>query len=181
MDGQPPGYSKASRFRPAVSPAERAGRLCFVRRSAAGARCRVKFLTSRKIFDGEPRLRPASAACFAKLPWPRTCTERRRVIAMSPKPKSVPTSTASPPASGPPAAIDRFSDVVVTVEARLEERLMDFASLKNVAPGVVMPLRRPAGDTLDVYVDNVRFASAEVVVIEDRLALRITEIEGLES
>ena len=100
---------------------------------------------------------------------------------MSPKPKSVPTSTASPPASGPPAAIDRFSDVVVTVEARLEERLMDFASLKNVAPGVVMPLRRPAGDTLDVYVDNVRFASAEVVVIEDRLALRITEIEGLES
>jgi flagellar motor switch protein FliN/FliY len=100
---------------------------------------------------------------------------------MSPKPKIAPTPTVSPQASGSPAAIDRFSDVVVAVEARLGERLMDFASLKNVAPGVVIPLHRVAGDTLDVYVGNVHFASAEVVVIEDRLALRITEIEGLES
>ena len=102
-------------------------------------------------------------------------------IAMSPKPKSAPTSPVTPQPSGPPAAIERFSDVFVTVEARLEERLMDLAALKNVSPGFILPLRRAAGDTLDVYVGNVRFAAAEVVVIEDRLALRLTEIEGLES
>jgi flagellar motor switch protein FliN/FliY len=87
----------------------------------------------------------------------------------------------SPQPGGSLASIERFADVAVIFEARLEERLMDFSSLRNIAPGFVLPLRRAAGDTVDVYVGNVRFASAEVVVIEDRLALRITEIEGLES
>jgi flagellar motor switch protein FliN/FliY len=104
-----------------------------------------------------------------------------QVDTMSPKPKSVPAVPISPPPGGSPAAIERFADVSVLIEARLEERLMDFSSLRRIAPGFVLPLRRAAGDTVDVYIGNVRFASAEVVVIEDRLALRITEIEGLEA
>jgi flagellar motor switch protein FliN/FliY len=78
------------------------------------------------------------------------------------------------------ASMDNFSDISVGVEARFEERLMDVRDVRAIQPGVVIALSHPAGETLSVCVGNVRLASAEVVVIEDRLALRITEIGRLD-
>jgi flagellar motor switch protein FliN/FliY len=75
---------------------------------------------------------------------------------------------------------DTYSDIPVTLEARFEERLMDVRDVLAVHPGAIIPINRPAGETLSVCVDNVRLGSAEVVVIEDRLALRITEFERLD-
>jgi flagellar motor switch protein FliN len=77
--------------------------------------------------------------------------------------------------AGPEERIDELLDVPLTIEARFEDRLMTLDELRKVQAGAVVPLRRAAGETLDVYVGNVRLASAEVVVIEDRLTLRITE------
>jgi flagellar motor switch protein FliN/FliY len=74
--------------------------------------------------------------------------------------------------------IDSFADVPVVVEAHFEERMMDLRDVLAIRPGAVVPLNRPAGETLRVYVGNVFLASAEVIVIEDRLALRITEFEA---
>jgi flagellar motor switch protein FliN/FliY len=78
-------------------------------------------------------------------------------------------------------SVNGFADICVTVEARFEERLMDLRDVLAIQPGVVIPLNRAAGETLNVCVGNVCLASAEVVVIEDRLALRITEIGRLDS
>ena len=80
-----------------------------------------------------------------------------------------------------PEAINKMRDIPVTIEARLDERLLDVEKLSSLALGSVLPLYKPAGETLEVYVENVRLASAEVVVIEDRLALRITAIGGIEA
>ena len=77
--------------------------------------------------------------------------------------------------------IDSFSDISVPVEGRLEERLMNVRDVLAVRPGAVIPLHRAAGETLRVYVGNVHIASAEVIVIEDHLALRITEFERLDA
>jgi flagellar motor switch protein FliN/FliY len=82
---------------------------------------------------------------------------------------------------GTPESTDSVADITVAVEARFEERLMDIRDVLAIRPGVVIPLGRPAGETLSFCVGNVRLASAEVVVIEDRLALRITEFERLDS
>ncbi|HUI57581.1 MAG TPA: FliM/FliN family flagellar motor C-terminal domain-containing protein [Bryobacteraceae bacterium] len=76
--------------------------------------------------------------------------------------------------------IDQFWDIPVTIEAQVDERMMELDEVRKIEPGDVIALQRVAGETLDVYVGNVRFAVAEVVVIEDTLALRITEFEGLE-
>jgi len=73
--------------------------------------------------------------------------------------------------------IESFRDIPVVVEARFEECLMDVREVLAIQPGAVIPLGRPAGETLSVYIGNVALASAEVIVIEDRLALRITEFE----
>ena len=74
--------------------------------------------------------------------------------------------------------IDSFADVLVHVEAHFEERMMDVREVLAITAGTVIPLNRPAGETLRVYVGNMFLASAEVIVIEDRLALRITEFEA---
>jgi flagellar motor switch/type III secretory pathway protein FliN len=58
---------------------------------------------------------------------------------------------------------------------------MDVREVLAVRPGAVIPLHRAAGETLRVYVGNVFIASAEVIVIEDHLALRITEFERLDA
>ena len=75
-----------------------------------------------------------------------------------------------------PESLDNFGDIAVTIEARFEECLMDLHDVLAIRPGAVIPFNRPAGETLSVCVGNVTLASAEVVVIEDRLALRVTEI-----
>lgn len=78
-------------------------------------------------------------------------------------------------------ALDSLADVSVAVEAHFEERMMDLREVLAIRPGSVIALDRPAGETLSVYVGNVLLASAEVIVIEDHLALRITEFERLDS
>jgi flagellar motor switch protein FliN len=77
--------------------------------------------------------------------------------------------------------IDSFSDITLPVEGRFEERLMNVQDVLAFRPGAVIPMHRAAGETLRVYVDNVLLASAEVIVIEDHLALRITEFERLDA
>jgi flagellar motor switch protein FliN/FliY len=74
--------------------------------------------------------------------------------------------------------MDSFADIAVVVEAHFEERMMDLRDVLALTPGTVIALNRPAGETLRVYVDDVFIASAEVIVIEDHLALRITEFEA---
>jgi flagellar motor switch protein FliN/FliY len=88
---------------------------------------------------------------------------------MAPKPESTPQK------------MDSFADIPVVVEAHFEERLMDLREILAMGPGHVILLTRPAGETLRVYVGNVFLGSAEVVVIEDHLALRITEFERLDA
>ncbi len=85
------------------------------------------------------------------------------------------------PRPRPIERIDAWSDIPVTIEARLDERLLDVRTILAMRPDTVTPLNRPAGETLAVFVGNVFLASAEVIVIEEHLALRITEFERLES
>jgi flagellar motor switch protein FliN/FliY len=80
-----------------------------------------------------------------------------------------------------PEIIDSFSDISVSVEGRFEDRLMDVPNVLAIRPGAVIPLHRAAGETLTVYVGDVAVASAEVIVIDERLALRITEFERLDA
>ncbi len=88
------------------------------------------------------------------------------------------------PTEGQPGGIyermDSLADIPIVVEAHFEDRMMDLREVLAIRPGAVIPLNRPAGETLRVHVGNVPLASAEVIVIEDHLALRITEIERLD-
>ena len=80
----------------------------------------------------------------------------------------------------PPGDIEQFSNIPVTVEARFHQRLMDLRDVLAIQPGAVISLDQAAGETLSVFVANVLLASAEVLVVEEQLAIRITEFRRAE-
>jgi len=75
------------------------------------------------------------------------------------------------------SATDAFGHLPVTVDVRVGCRDLTLDELLQLEVGSVIALGRPAGETLEVRVGNVSLASAEVVAIEDRLAVRITDFQ----
>jgi flagellar motor switch protein FliN/FliY len=65
----------------------------------------------------------------------------------------------------------------VTVEVRVGGRDLTLDELLQLEVGSIIALDRPAGETLEVRVGNISLASAEVMAIEDRMAVRITDFE----
>jgi flagellar motor switch protein FliN/FliY len=74
-------------------------------------------------------------------------------------------------------ALDTMANLPVTVEVRIGKRVLPVSEIAGLGINATVTLDKPAGETLDVYVGNLRLASAEVVVIEDRLAVRITRLD----
>ena len=75
--------------------------------------------------------------------------------------------------------IHSFRDVPVVIEVRIGQRTASVQELASIGNGSVVLLDKPAGETLDLYVGNIRLASVEVVVVDDRLSVRLTEFDTL--
>lgn len=76
-----------------------------------------------------------------------------------------------------PDRIDQFADLSVPMEVRVGQCSLTLKELCLLLEGSVLPLDKPVGETLDLFVGNVRLASGEVVILEDRMAVRITEFD----
>ncbi len=91
-------------------------------------------------------------------------------------PAAVPPST--PPASLP---LQRFYDVNVTVSVELGRTELPLGELLQLGPKAVVELNRSVSEMVDVMAQGIRIARGEVVVVEDRYAVRITHIENSHS
>ena len=67
-------------------------------------------------------------------------------------------------------------DVPVNISAVLGKANMTVASLLKLNAGSVLELDRKVGEAIDIYVNNRLIARGEVVVVEDRLGVTMTEI-----
>ena len=72
--------------------------------------------------------------------------------------------------------IDSFADVPVAVEVRLGCRPITLEDIAKLEAGSIVPLDRAAGETFDVFVGDLLLATAEVVIVEGSLAIRITDL-----
>jgi len=72
--------------------------------------------------------------------------------------------------------VDALADVPVVVEVRLGGRGATLEEIARLGIGDIIPLGKPAGQALDVFAGNLLLASAEPMLVEDRLAIRITDI-----
>jgi flagellar motor switch protein FliN len=76
--------------------------------------------------------------------------------------------------SGTP--IDYLLDVTVTMTAELGHTTMPLGDVLKLGVGSVVELDRFVGELVDLAVKGVLLARGEVVVVEDRFAIRIKEI-----
>ena len=74
--------------------------------------------------------------------------------------------------------LSRFYDVKVKITAELGRMTMPLGELMELGPGSVLELDRTVSDWVDVVAQGVRIASGEVVVVNDRYGIRITEIDA---
>jgi flagellar motor switch protein FliN/FliY len=72
--------------------------------------------------------------------------------------------------------LEAVFDVPVQVSAVLGRARMDVGQLLKLGPGSVLELDRRVGEAIDIYVNNRLVARGEVVLVEDKLGVTMTEI-----
>ncbi|MHC8509100.1 MAG: flagellar motor switch protein FliN [Rhodospirillales bacterium] len=72
--------------------------------------------------------------------------------------------------------LEAVYDIPVTVSAVLGKSTMQVSQLLKLGRGAVVELDRKVGEAIDIYVNNRLVARGEVVVVEDRLGITMTEI-----
>ena len=72
--------------------------------------------------------------------------------------------------------LDAVYDIPVQVSAVLGKATMQVSQLLKLGRGAVVELDRKVGEAIDIYVNNRLVARGEVVVVEDRLGVTMTEI-----
>jgi flagellar motor switch protein FliN/FliY len=92
------------------------------------------------------------------------------------------TPSESEPQAGPDALeqgaaqLAPVYDVPVNIQAVLGRSYLDVASLLRLSRGSVIELDRKVGEAIDIYVNNRLVARGEVVVVDERLGVTMTEI-----
>ena len=72
--------------------------------------------------------------------------------------------------------LDAIYDVPVQISVVLGKTIMPVNQLLKLGRGAVVELDRKVGEAIDVYVNNRLVARGEVVVVDDRLGVTMTEI-----
>jgi len=80
----------------------------------------------------------------------------------------------APQGAGP--SLDLVLDITMPVTVELGRARMTVRELLALRTGSVVQLDRIAGEPIDLFVRDVRFARGEVVVVDNNFGLRITEI-----
>jgi flagellar motor switch protein FliN/FliY len=74
------------------------------------------------------------------------------------------------------ADLEAVFDVNVNVSAILCKSTMEVSQLLKLGRGSVVELDRKIGEAIDIYVNDRLVARGEVVLVEDRLGITMTEI-----
>ena len=79
-------------------------------------------------------------------------------------------------ATGQEMNLNLILDVAVTLALEVGRARMSVRDLLQLAPGAIVELDRLAGEPLDVLVNGVRIARGEVVVVDDKFGIRLTDV-----
>jgi flagellar motor switch protein FliN/FliY len=74
------------------------------------------------------------------------------------------------------ADLEAVFDIPVQVSAVLGRTRMEVGELLKMGPGMVLELDRKVGEAIDIYVNNRLVARGEVVLVEEKLGVTMTEI-----
>jgi flagellar motor switch protein FliN/FliY len=72
--------------------------------------------------------------------------------------------------------LEAVYDIPVQLSVILGKTSMQVSQLLKLGRGAVVELDRKVGEPIDIYVNNRLIARGEVVVVEDRIGVTMTEI-----
>ena len=72
--------------------------------------------------------------------------------------------------------LEAVYDIPVQISVVLGRTSMQVSQLLKLSRGAVIELDRKVGEPIDIYVNNRLIARGEVVVVEDRIGVTMTEI-----
>ncbi len=72
--------------------------------------------------------------------------------------------------------LEFLEDVDLEVAVQLGHTRMPLGQVLTLVPGTVLELDRLAGDPVDILVNERLIGRGEIVVVEDRLGVRVTEL-----
>lgn len=75
-----------------------------------------------------------------------------------------------------PANFDLILDIPLQVRAELGQVKMLVNDLLQLGQGSILELNKRVGDQLDVYVSDKLVARGEVVVVDEKFGIRLTDI-----
>ncbi|AEK58140.1 flagellar motor switch protein FliN [Acidithiobacillus caldus] len=98
-------------------------------------------------------------------------------VAAAPMPDLEETSPAGgAPAGGAHANLDMILDIPVNLSVELGRTKIQIRNLLQLAQGSVVELERLAGEPMDVLVNGYLIAQGEVVLVNDKFGIRLTDI-----
>lgn len=83
---------------------------------------------------------------------------------------------ADPNSAQSAADLEAVFDVPVRISAILGHSRMHVSDLLKLSSGTVLELDRKVGEAIDIYVNDRLVARGEVVLVEDKLGVTMTEI-----
>jgi flagellar motor switch protein FliN/FliY len=81
-----------------------------------------------------------------------------------------------PNAAAPADGLDVILDVPVTLALEVGRAHIAIRNLLQLAQGSLVELERVAGEPLDVFVNDALVAHGEVVMVNDRFGVRLTDV-----
>lgn len=109
---------------------------------------------------------PATETVQAGSPAPQASIRQARFEPLAP----------SAPSGSGLSSIDILMDVPLRISVELGRTRMSVRQVLELQSGSVVELDRMAGEPVDVIVNDQLMARGEVVVVDDKFGIRITEI-----
>jgi flagellar motor switch protein FliN/FliY len=75
-----------------------------------------------------------------------------------------------------PANLDFILDIPLDISVQLGRTKMVIQDLLKLGQGSVIELEKPAGDTLEILANHRLIAKGDVVVVNDKYGIRLTEV-----
>jgi flagellar motor switch protein FliN/FliY len=97
-------------------------------------------------------------------------------LAPSVEPPPAPSANAGASTLPPDSNLDLILDVQVTLSLEVGRARIPIRNLLQLNQGSVVELERVAGEALDVFVNGTLVAQGEVVVVNERFGVRLTEV-----
>ena len=72
--------------------------------------------------------------------------------------------------------LEAWYDVPVQVSAVLGGTTMPLSSILKLGKGAVIELERAVGEPIDVFVNNKRVAKGEIVIVDEKIGVTLTEV-----